>query len=134
MFPIIEPQVRSICNHIRPDRQTLLFSATFKKRIEKLARDVLTDPVKIVQGDLGEANEDITQHMLCFTNPMHKWNWLLCKLVELLSVGSVLIFVTKKAEAEQVANNLTLKEYDVVLLHGKFDVEQPTVQRGLQRF
>lgn len=53
----VEPQVRSICNHIRPDRQTLLFSATFKKRIEKLARDVLTDPVKIVQGDLGEANE-----------------------------------------------------------------------------
>lgn len=116
-----EPQVRSICNHIRPDRQTLLFSATFKKRIEKLARDVLTDPIKIVQGDLGEANEDITQHMLCFNNPMHKWNWLLCKLVELLSVGSVLIFVTKKAEAEQVANNLTLKEYDVVLLHGELN-------------
>lgn len=39
-----EPQVRSICNHVRPDRQTLLFSATFKKRIERLARDVLTDP------------------------------------------------------------------------------------------
>lgn len=117
----VEPQVRSICNHIRPDRQTLLFSATFKKRIEKLARDVLTDPIKIVQGDLGEANQDITQHMLCFNNPMHKWNWLLCKLVELLSAGSVLIFVTKKAEAEQVANNLTLKEYDVVLLHGKLD-------------
>lgn len=59
--------------------------------------------------------------MLVFNNPMHKWNWLLCKLVELLSVGSILIFVTKKAEAEQVANNLTLKEYDVVLLHGDMD-------------
>lgn len=59
--------------------------------------------------------------MLVFNNPMHKWNWLLCKLVELLSAGSILIFVTKKAEAEQVANNLTLKEYDVVLLHGDMD-------------
>lgn len=115
-----EPQVRSICNHIRPDRQTLLFSATFKKRIEKLARDVLTDPVKIVQGDLGEANEDITQHMLVFSNPAHKWNWLLCKIVEILSEGSVLIFVTKKADAEQVFNNLILKEYDAVLLHGDY--------------
>lgn len=47
LFP--EPQVRSICNHARPERQTLLFSATFKKRIEKLARDVLSDPVRIVQ-------------------------------------------------------------------------------------
>ena len=44
-----EPQVRSICNHVRPDRQTLLFSATFKKKIERLARDVTTDPVRIVQ-------------------------------------------------------------------------------------
>ena len=29
-----EPQIRSIVGQIRPDRQTLLFSATFKKRVE----------------------------------------------------------------------------------------------------
>ena len=50
MFDLgFEPQVRSICNHVRPDRQTLLFSATFKKKIERLARDILTDPIRIVQ-------------------------------------------------------------------------------------
>jgi ATP-dependent RNA helicase DDX42 len=48
-YIILEPQVRSICNHVRPDRQTLLFSATFKKRVEKLARDILVDPIRIVQ-------------------------------------------------------------------------------------
>lgn len=32
----------------------LLFSATFKSRIERLARDILTDPVRIVQGEVGE--------------------------------------------------------------------------------
>ena len=56
-----EPQVRSICNHVRPDRQCSLFSATFKKKIEKLARDVLTDPIKVVQGDVGVASENVTQ-------------------------------------------------------------------------
>lgn len=116
-----EPQVRSICNHVRPDRQTLLFSATFKKRIEKLARDVLTDPVRIVQGDLGEANEDVSQHVVVFPTPQQKWPWLLTKIVEFLSAGSILIFVTKKAEAEQVANNLKLKEFEVLLLHGDMD-------------
>jgi hypothetical protein len=30
---------------VRPDRQTLLFSATFKPNLERLARDVLTEPV-----------------------------------------------------------------------------------------
>ena len=61
-----EPQVRSICNHVRPDRHCSLFSATFKKRIEKLARDVLTDPIKIVQGELGVASEAVTQIVKVF--------------------------------------------------------------------
>lgn len=113
--------MRSIANHVRPDRQTLLFSATFKKRIERLARDVLTDPVRIVQGDLNEANQDITQFVFVFPNPLQKWNWLLLNLVRFLSEGSVLIFVTKKADAETVANNLLVKEYNCLLLHGDMD-------------
>ncbi|KYQ48728.1 ATP-dependent RNA helicase DDX42 [Trachymyrmex zeteki] len=117
-----EPQVRSICNHVRPDRQTLLFSATFKKKVEKLARDVLTDPIRIVQGDVGEANTDVTQHVIMFhNNPSGKWNWLLQNLVEFLSAGSLLIFVTKKLNAEELANNLKLKEFEVLLLHGDMD-------------
>ncbi|KAM0727013.1 ATP-dependent RNA helicase DDX42 [Formica fusca] len=117
-----EPQVRSICNHVRPDRQTLLFSATFKKKVEKLARDILTDPIRIVQGDVGEANTDVTQHVVMFhNNPSGKWNWLLQNLVEFLSAGSLLIFVTKKLNAEELANNLKLKEFDVLLLHGDMD-------------
>lgn len=116
-----EPQVRSICDHVRPDRQTLLFSATFKKRVEKLARDILTDPIRIVQGDVGEANEDVTQIVLVLSSLPSKWTWLLGHIVEFLSAGSVLIFVTKKANAEELANNLKLKEYEVLLLHGDMD-------------
>lgn len=44
-----ETQVRSICNHVRPDRQTLLFSATFRKKVEQLARIALSDPIRVVQ-------------------------------------------------------------------------------------
>jgi len=57
-----EPQVRSICNHVRPDKQCLFFSATFKKKIERLARDILNDPIKITQGNAGQVNEDISQY------------------------------------------------------------------------
>lgn len=127
-----EIQVRSICDHVRPDRQCLMFSATFKKKIEKLARDVLTDPVKIVQGDIGEANEDVTQRVLIFNEPQRKWNWLLNRLVEFLSEGTILIFVTKKAECEQVANSLMVQEYNVVLLHG--DMEQAERNKVITKF
>lgn len=119
-----EPQVRSICDHVRPDRQTLMFSATFKRKVERLARDVLTDPIKVVQGDQGEANEDVTQNVLVIPSnpPGYKWNWLTAHLVEFTSVGSVLIFVTKKANAEELANNLQTQDHSVGLLHG--DMEQ----------
>lgn len=127
-----EPQVRSICDHVQPLRQTMLFSATFKKRIEKLARDVLTDPIRIVQGDIGEANQDITQHAIIFAKPEHKWNWLMAKLVELLSEGSVLIFATKKLEAEKLAADIKLREFPCLLIHG--DVEQAERNKVITAF
>jgi len=80
---------------VRPDRQTLLFSATFKKKIEKLARDILTDPIRIVQGDIGEANTDVAQIMLVMPQS-DKFQWLLDNIVQFTSTGSILIFVTKK--------------------------------------
>ena len=56
-----EYQMRSIVNNIRPDRQTLLFSATMKKKVEGFARELLKDPVRIVVGTIGQANPDIRQ-------------------------------------------------------------------------
>ena len=45
---------------MRPDRQTLLFSATFKEKVQNLCQDILRDPIKIVVGKQGVSNEDIT--------------------------------------------------------------------------
>jgi hypothetical protein len=53
--------VRSIIGQIRPDRQTLLFSATMPRKVENLVRDALTTPVRITVGEVGAANEDIKQ-------------------------------------------------------------------------
>jgi len=54
-------QVRSIIGQIRPDRQTLLFSATMPTKVERLVRDALTSPVRVSVGEIGAANEDIKQ-------------------------------------------------------------------------
>lgn len=61
--------MRSIVGQIRPDRQTLLFSATFKRRVESLARDILKDPIRIVVGAVGQANEDIKQEVVVLKVP-----------------------------------------------------------------
>ncbi|KAH9422538.1 ATP-dependent RNA helicase ddx42 [Dermatophagoides pteronyssinus] len=132
-----EPQVRSICNQVRPDRQTLMFSATFKKKIEKLARDVLNDPIRIVQGDgVGEANQDIKQIVHVFKHgTSQKWDWLIANLVEFTSQGSVLIFVTKKANAQELSTNLETKtNHQPLLLHGDMNqLDRNKVITGFKR-
>lgn len=70
--------------------------------------------------------------MLCFAQPTHKQNWLLAKLIEFLSHGTVLVFVTKKADAELVASTLQVREFEAVLLHG--DMDQADRNRVITRF
>ena len=42
-----EPQIRKIVSQIRPDRQTLLWSATWPKEVQNLASDFLTNPYEV---------------------------------------------------------------------------------------
>lgn len=127
-----EPQVRSICDHVRPDRHCMLFSATMRKKVEKLARVALSDPIRVVQGDVGEANQDVTQVVLVLPPGGAKWNWLINHLVEFTATGSVLIFVTKKLNAEELHSNLKLKEFEALLLHG--DLDQIERNKVIQAF
>ena len=46
---------------VRPDRQTLLFTATMPTKVDNLVRDCLTTPVRITVGEVGAANQDIRQ-------------------------------------------------------------------------
>lgn len=50
-----------------------------------------------------------------------KWAWLTRRLVEFTSSGSVLIFVTKKANSDELATNLQQEGYSLGLLHGDMD-------------
>ncbi|TPX49814.1 hypothetical protein SeLEV6574_g01255 [Synchytrium endobioticum] len=119
MFDLgFEPQVRSICNNVRPDRQTLLFSATFPRRIEVLARDVLTRPIKVTVGGVGQANTDITQHTIVLPDDSYKWDWLATNLRRLASHGSTLVFVSRKAGVDELALNLKHTGFACAGLHG----------------
>lgn len=65
-LPLLLPrcmQVHSLLNVVRPDRQTLLFSATLPRRIETLVAEALSNPVRISVGLLGAANADVMQRV-----------------------------------------------------------------------
>lgn len=43
-------QIRKIVDQIRPDRQTLLWSATWPKEVQTIARDFLQNPYQVCAG------------------------------------------------------------------------------------
>ncbi|GKC55379.1 DEAD-box ATP-dependent RNA helicase 24, partial [Tanacetum coccineum] len=119
MFDLgFEPQIRSIVGQIRPDRQTLLFSATMPRKIEKLAREILTDPVRVTVGEIGMANEDITQEVQVLPADTEKLPWLLEKLPGLIDNGDVLVFASKKATVDEIESQLSQNGFKAAALHG----------------
>lgn len=57
-----EPQIRKIIEQIRPDRQTLMWSATWPSEIEQLASEFLKEAIKITIGSPAlRSNDNITQ-------------------------------------------------------------------------
>lgn len=63
----------------------------------------------------------MTQIVELLPSGADKWSWLTRRLVEFTSTGSVLIFVTKKANSEELAANLTQEGHSLGLLHGDMD-------------
>lgn len=133
MFDLgFEPQIRSIVGQIRPDRQTLLFSATMPRKVEKLAREILSDPIRVTVGEVGMANEDITQLVHVIPSDSEKLPWLLEKLPGLIDDGDVLLFASKKATVDEIESQLAQRGFKVAALHG--DKDQASRMDILQKF
>ena len=56
------PQISAILSAVRPDRQTVLFSATFPKAVETLAKKSLKYPIEVIVGGRSVASDNITQY------------------------------------------------------------------------
>ncbi|XP_073283829.1 DEAD-box ATP-dependent RNA helicase 24 [Primulina huaijiensis] len=133
MFDLgFEPQIRSIVGQIRPDRQTALFSATMPRKVEKLAREILSDPVRVTVGEVGMANEDITQVVEVILSDEEKFPWLLEKLPRMIDEGDVLVFASKKSTVDEVESKLAQEGFKVAALHG--DKAQASRMEILQKF
>ncbi|KAK6920643.1 DEAD/DEAH box helicase domain [Dillenia turbinata] len=117
-----EPQIRKIIAQIRPDRQTLYWSATWPREVETLARQFLRNPFKVIIGspDL-KANQSINQIVEVVTD-MEKYNRLIKLLKEVMDGSRILIFVETKKGCDQLTRQLRLDGWPALSIHG--DKEQ----------
>ncbi|KAK8703049.1 hypothetical protein V6N13_021379 [Hibiscus sabdariffa] len=113
-----EPQIRKIVSQIRPDRQTLYWSATWPKEVESLARQFLCNPYKVIIGspDL-KANQSINQVVEVITE-MEKYNRLIKLLKEVMDGNRILIFMETKKGCDQVTRQLRMDGWPALSIHG----------------
>ena len=116
-----EPQIAMIMQNIRPDRQTVMFSATFPSHVERLARKLLKhDPLEIVIGGRAAVSDTIEQHI-----EIRDSNTKFPRLLQLLGVwaerGSILIFVDTQQLCDTLFTKLMRAGYFALSLHGGKD-------------
>ena len=118
-----EPQVMKIVNNIRPDRQTVLFSATFPKQMDSLARKILRKPLEITVGGRSVVAAEIDQIVEVRAEDT-KFNRLLEILGQMYNEDAearTLIFVDRQEAADSLLRELMRKGYLCMSLHGGKD-------------
>jgi len=134
-----EPQIRKIVSQIRPDRQTLMFSATWPKDVQKLAnvrvaltlrisgaytsQDFLNDFIQVNVGSMElTANHNIRQVVSVCTD-FEKRTKLIKHLDQISQESAkVLIFVGTKRVADDITKYLRTDGWPALAIHG--DKEQ----------
>ena len=101
-----EKQVTSIMENVRPDRQTLMFSATLGRRVEKVAKQWLVNPVRIAVGRTGLSSEHVSQHVLVLPSYQAKKQWMMEMTPTLAKVGRMIVFVSSRADCEDLATKM----------------------------
>lgn len=130
-----EPQIRYIvedCDMPPPEeRQSLLFSATFPKEIQYLARDFLNDYIFLSVGKVGSTSENITQRVMHVESDEKK-----STLLDILSAdeekGLTLVFVETKRMADILSGYLYDNNFEATSIHG--DRTQRERERALENF
>jgi ATP-dependent RNA helicase DDX3X len=130
-----EPQIRAIVEQYgmpqKEDRQTLMFSATFPKEIQMLARDFLNNYIFLAVGRVGSTSQNITQKVLWVDEDMKR-----DMLLEILKCTEedclTLVFTETKKGADHLDNFLFDKGFGSTCIHG--DRNQKEREEALSYF
>jgi len=114
-----EQQLRKIVSQIRPDRQVLMWSATWPQTVQNLARDYLTDYYQVTVGSLElSGNKDVTQVVEVCAD-QDKYGGLLKYLREnLTDKDRVLVFVETKKGCDMLTRSLRADGFQARAMHG----------------
>uniref|UniRef100_A0A452UQ18 RNA helicase n=1 Tax=Ursus maritimus TaxID=29073 RepID=A0A452UQ18_URSMA len=130
-----EPQIRRIVEQdtMPPKgvRHTMMFSATFPKEIQMLARDFLDEYIFLAVGRVGSTSENITQKVV-WVEESDKRSFLLDLLNATGKDSLTLVFVETKKGADSLEDFLYHEGYACTSIHG--DRSQRDREEALHQF
>ncbi|KAM9345121.1 putative ATP-dependent RNA helicase DDX43 [Symphorus nematophorus] len=127
-----EPQIMKILLDIRPDRQTVMTSATWPTGVRRLARSYLKNPMMVYVGTLDLAAVNTVQQTVLVVHEEEKKSYVFDFIRNMLPQDKVLIFVGKKLVADDLSSDMCLQGLSVQSLHG--DREQCDREEALKDF
>ena len=122
--------INAIFEGVPAERDTLLFSATMGKEIEKIAKSYLHDYKEIVVGSRNEGAESVN-HVYYMVNAKDKY-LALKRIVDFYPHIYGIVFCRTKLETQEIADKLIKDGYNAEALHG--DLSQQQRDLTMQKF
>ena len=118
------PQIRKVIAALPKERQTLLFSATLSKDIERIASEMLRNPETVEIGRRTNPAETVEQSL--YPVPKSRKVDLLLHLLRDKNLDSVLVFSRTKHGADKIARKLAQAKVTAATLHSNRSQGQRT--------
>ena len=122
--------INEIFEDLPEERNTLLFSATMSKEIEKIAKSYLNEYKEIIVGSRNEGAENVN-HIYYLVNAKDKY-LALKRIVDFNPKIFGIIFCSTKLDTQEIADKLIHDGYNAESLHG--DLSQQQRDLTMQKF
>eukprot|EP01106_Pelomyxa_sp_JSP_P013654 TRINITY_DN4163_c0_g1_i1.p1 TRINITY_DN4163_c0_g1~~TRINITY_DN4163_c0_g1_i1.p1 ORF type:complete len:441 (+),score=103.19 TRINITY_DN4163_c0_g1_i1:81-1325(+) len=113
-----EAIIRKIVQQVRPDRQTLMWTATWPAEIQAIADDFLVDPIKITIGSLELHATHLVKQVVDVCHESEKQTKLLKLLEKIMDGSKILIFTDTKRTTDSLTRSLRLDGWPALSMHG----------------
>lgn len=125
-----QESINAILENVPDNRNTLLFSATMSRDIERIAKSYLHDYKEIVVGSRNEGAENVN-HIYYMVHSKDKY-LALKRIVDFHPRIFAIIFCRTKIETQEIADKLIKDGYNAEALHG--DLSQQQRDLTMQKF
>lgn len=124
-----EEEMQTVMEHLPPQRQTLLFSATFPPAIERITKTVQHNPISVKVASTH--NELKIQQVFFEVETAHKPK-ACCALLSEYQPESCIVFCNTRADCAKLAEYLIEQGFSAIALNG--DLEQKQRNEVIARF